>query len=341
VISLTYPYGGSYVDNYHGYGGSNVTPEIGVNLWPNGGFELGNNSGWEYLSGGGGSLTADTTHVRSGSYAGKITLSSSNHMEVASYPNTLPSPNQAYFAVTPGNVYQAVIWYYCPTTVTAGANAIQVFITDNHGTAPINYETLIGGGVWTEIIWTYTATQYGIIAPVFYVYDPTDEPPAIWVDDAFLTCIQGANDSLGGTAVDPYHVYGGSGADEYAPYGGTGTDVYTMQEVDIVLVQNNDEVLNFALTSSGSALNLTSATVNMYLKTSAGISDTDPSTLTLTTTGGSPAIVVTNAAGGLLTVTIPKADLAPTAVYGYYRMDVVLSSQQHTAIWGSVTITKS
>jgi hypothetical protein len=127
--------------------------------------------------------------------------------------------------------------------------------------------------------------------------------------------------SLGGTVT-----YGNT-------LGGTATG-WTMQQVSIQLAENNDETVDFALTSGGSALNLTGATVNMYLKTAAGTPD--GSALVLSSAGGSPAITVTNAAGGLIAVAIPHADLA-AETYTFYRVDVVFSGLQNTCVYGPVT----
>lgn len=135
--------------------------------------------------------------------------------------------------------------------------------------------------------------------------------------------------------------FGGTAASLANTYGGTvGVTTYdatlvgwTMQVVSLTLAENNDESVNVAITQNGSALNLTSATINMYLKTAAGTAD--GSALLLSSAGGSPAITITNAAGGLCTVAIPRADLT-AETNNFYRIDVVFSGLQNTAIYGPI-----
>ena len=125
-------------------------------------------------------------------------------------------------------------------------------------------------------------------------------------------------------------------------YGGTvGVTTYdatlvgwTMQQVALTLAENNDESVSVAITQNGTALNLTSATINMYLKTAQGTPD--GSALLLSSAGGSPAITITNAAGGLCTVLIPRADLYPET-YTFYRIDVVFGGLQNTCAYGAIT----
>lgn len=136
--------------------------------------------------------------------------------------------------------------------------------------------------------------------------------------------------------------YGGTCASQANTYGGTvGVTTYdgslvgwTMQQIALTLAENNDESVNVAITQNGSALNLTSATVNMYLKTAAGTAD--GSALLLSSAGGSPAITITNAGLGLCTVAIPRADLT-AETNTFYRIDVVFSGLQNTAIYGNIT----
>jgi hypothetical protein len=137
--------------------------------------------------------------------------------------------------------------------------------------------------------------------------------------------------TLSGTAVTQANTYGGTVANVTIDGSLTG---WTMQQVALTLAENNDESVNVTLTQNGSALNLTSATVNMYLKTAAGTPD--GSATLLSSAGGSPAITITNASGGLCTVAIPRSDLGSEA-FTFYRIDVVFSGLQNTAIYGSIT----
>lgn len=139
---------------------------------------------------------------------------------------------------------------------------------------------------------------------------------------------------LGGTISVPSATLGGA-VTLALSYGGS-TIGWTMQQATLALAEFNDETLDIALTSSSSALDLTSATVNMLLKTAAGTPDNEA--LTLSSAGGSPAITITNAPGGLITVAIPNMDLQ-AEIYSFYRIDVVFSGLQNTALYGPITWT--
>jgi hypothetical protein len=124
-------------------------------------------------------------------------------------------------------------------------------------------------------------------------------------------------------------------------YGGTVNSVtidgslvgWTMQNVPLTLAENNDETISVAITQNGSPLSLTSATINMYLKTAAGTPD--GSALLLSSAGGSPAITITNPSGGLCSVLVPRTDLYPET-YTFYRIDVVFSGLQNTCAYGQI-----
>jgi hypothetical protein len=110
-----------------------------------------------------------------------------------------------------------------------------------------------------------------------------------------------------------------------------------MQQTAITLNEFDDQTFNATLTLNGSAEDLTDCTVNMVFKTAAGVSDTDPSSLILSSGGDSPAITVTNAAAGQCAVAIPNADLQ-TGSYGFYKIVVIdASSLKTTYVYGSVS----
>jgi len=112
-----------------------------------------------------------------------------------------------------------------------------------------------------------------------------------------------------------------------------------MQNVNLNFAEFNDITLNVTITSNGSALNLTGYTVNMLLKPLAGVIDSDGRVLTLSSAGGSPAIVITNAATGACTVSIPHSDLQDET-HAFYRIDAVDGSGNiNTAIFGNITYT--
>ena len=136
----------------------------------------------------------------------------------------------------------------------------------------------------------------------------------------------------GGTATVLSSTLGGS-----VSYGNTlgGAAIgWTMQQVNLTLAENNDETVDFAITSNSAALDISTATINVYFKTAAGVIDS--SALMFSSGGGSPAITITDGPGGLCTLAIPHADLYPET-YTFYRLDVVFSGLQNTAIYGNLT----
>jgi hypothetical protein len=137
--------------------------------------------------------------------------------------------------------------------------------------------------------------------------------------------------ALGGTAATVANTYGGTLT---LPNYGGGLTGWTMQQINLTLAENNDETVAVAITSGGSPLSLSGATINMYLKTAAGAPD--GAALVLSSAGGTPAITITNSAGGLCSVAIPRANLYPET-YTFYRIDVVFSGLQNTCIYGNVT----
>ena len=148
--------------------------------------------------------------------------------------------------------------------------------------------------------------------------------------------------TLGGS-VTPVEPYGGTATVPSSTLGGTvgygntlgGSLIgWTMQQVNLTLAENNDESVNFAVTSNSSALDISTATINVYFKTAAGT--TDGAALMFSSGGGSPAITITNGPGGLCTLAIPHSDLYPET-YTFYRLDVVFSGLQNTAIYGNIT----
>lgn len=139
---------------------------------------------------------------------------------------------------------------------------------------------------------------------------------------------------LGGTITIPSATLGGTIA-QAVSYGGSMTG-WTMQQATLALAEFNDETLNISLTSNSSALDLTDATVNMLFKTAAGTPD--DLALTLSSAGGSPAITIVSPTGGTISVAIPNGDLQ-TEQYSFFRIDVVFSGLQNTALYGPVTWT--
>lgn len=199
-------------------------------------------------------------------------------------------------------------------------------------------------------------TYVAPVIPVPFVRHPL-QLGGTWADTSTLggsvtvvaTTLGGAavvvNPDLGGTTT--VHLLGGTATVET---GGGNTIVvdevdgtllgWSMQEVDITLAEFNDETVDLALTSGGSALNLTGYTsVDMFLKPAKGIADTDPSVLKLSSAGGSPQITITNVSGGLATAQINATQITATNPWAFYRVDAVDGTgKRNTAIFGNVTI---
>jgi len=111
---------------------------------------------------------------------------------------------------------------------------------------------------------------------------------------------------------------------------------WTMQTAPLNLLEFNDVTIDIAVTQNGSPYNLTGVTVNLLFKTAAGTPDANA--LVFSSGGGSPAITITNAAGGLAVATIPNTDL-DNEVYFFYRLDVVNAGLTNTCLSGPITWT--
>ncbi len=110
---------------------------------------------------------------------------------------------------------------------------------------------------------------------------------------------------------------------------------WTMQgPTPLTLSEFNDVTINIAVTNNGSPYNLTGVTLNLLLKTKAGTPDANA--LIFSSAGGSPAITVTNAVGGLANAVIPSIDLS-AETYNFYRLDVVASGLTNTTLYGPIT----
>ena len=112
-----------------------------------------------------------------------------------------------------------------------------------------------------------------------------------------------------------------------------------MQNVNVNFPEFNDITLSVTILSNGAALNLTGYTVQMLLKPSAGIVDTDKSVVTLSSTGPSPAITITSASTGQCSIAVPRADVQSQTL-SFYRIDAVNGSGAiNTAIYGNIAYT--
>lgn len=115
-----------------------------------------------------------------------------------------------------------------------------------------------------------------------------------------------------------------------------------MQAVALALPQFNDVTVNLTITTGTApniaALNLTGAEVDVFLKTAPGVSDSDPSTTKLSTTGGQ--ITITNARDGQAQCVIASSLLQSTEAFTFWRCDVVIGGLRNTAMYGDVRVTR-
>jgi hypothetical protein len=113
------------------------------------------------------------------------------------------------------------------------------------------------------------------------------------------------------------------------------------QQRDLTLNENNDEKVNFTLTTNDPAdetpLDLTGMSLTFVLKPSKSTDDGAAGAWTGTDTAGD--ITVTDPAGGLCYVKIPRAHV--TLTQGWYRLDVteIASDLLKTSVYGAVTVT--
>jgi hypothetical protein len=113
------------------------------------------------------------------------------------------------------------------------------------------------------------------------------------------------------------------------------------QQRDIGLNENNDEKVNFALTTNdpaeGTPLDLTGMSLEFFLKPSKSTDDGAAGVWTGSTDTGE--VVVTTPAAGECYVRIPRAHV--TLSQGWYRLDVteVASDLLKTSVYGAVTVT--
>lgn len=103
-------------------------------------------------------------------------------------------------------------------------------------------------------------------------------------------------------------------------------------EVPLTLYENNDEKLNFTITSNVVGFTLVGKTVEVYLKAARTTADNDAGVWLGTTSGGQVTIVDADEAYA----EIPAS--AVTTTKGWYRCDVISSGLRKTAAYGAVTV---
>jgi hypothetical protein len=106
----------------------------------------------------------------------------------------------------------------------------------------------------------------------------------------------------------------------------------------LTLNENNDEVVKLTITNAdtGAPYPLTGGVVvNMYLKTTENTPDSDPSTVTLSSSGGQ--ITITDANNGICQAAVPATALAVSGAK-WWRADVVGPGGKKTASYGNLNV---
>lgn len=108
----------------------------------------------------------------------------------------------------------------------------------------------------------------------------------------------------------------------------------TSTSQDITIIQGDTCLITVTVTESGSAKNLSGASIKWQCARNAK----GPPALTKTTSDG---ITITNAAGGICTVSITAADSALLEEEYYHEMQVTdVSSNVSTVLTGTLTVTR-
>lgn len=107
-------------------------------------------------------------------------------------------------------------------------------------------------------------------------------------------------------------------------------------KVNLALHENNDETVFLSITGlDGNPFDLTSAVVDVFIKNGKDYSDTDVSTIHLSTSSGE--VVVTDSVNGLATATVAATNL-PSPAIKFWRVDVLSSGKRRTACYGTLTV---
>lgn len=104
--------------------------------------------------------------------------------------------------------------------------------------------------------------------------------------------------------------------------------------VTLPLTEDDTPSRTFRITSAGSALNLSSATVVAVIKPTAATEDDAAGTYTLSLGAG---LTVVDASAGTVRLDIPAAVTASPGAW-FYKIRITLAAQTETAIWGWITI---
>ncbi len=108
--------------------------------------------------------------------------------------------------------------------------------------------------------------------------------------------------------------------------------------IALTLNESNDENVNFVITTNipslGTTLDISTFTVEVFLKQSATTADSDGTTWKGSTATGE--VTITDGPNGKCTVAIPGTVVQDTK--HWYRCDVVNSGKRKTAVYGALTV---
>lgn len=101
---------------------------------------------------------------------------------------------------------------------------------------------------------------------------------------------------------------------------------------DLTLYENNDEKMNFTITSNVVGFTLVGKTIEVLVKASAATADNDAGVWLGSTATGEVTIVDADEAYAM----VPRA--AVTLTKGWYRCDIISGGLRKTAGYGSLTV---
>ena len=148
-----------------------------TNLLSNGGFELGNASGWTSW---GNTLTATTAQKRTGTYSG-LTSNRHNSWEVATI-NALP-------LTTAGKTYQFSVWVKLAAGAADTPVSLNLSWTDANPRqyATLQPDTTVTASGWTQLSGIFTFSPTGTATELSIYLNCASVATNIYVDDALLS----------------------------------------------------------------------------------------------------------------------------------------------------------
>lgn len=105
-----------------------------------------------------------------------------------------------------------------------------------------------------------------------------------------------------------------------------------MLTAPLVLNEFNDVEVSIAVKENGASCDLSSAVVNLVLKSRAG--ESDDNALLFSSDGEAPAVRVTDPVRGLAVALLPRGALSVS--YSFYRVDIVRDGLTSTCLYGPI-----